>query len=270
MVTISRRSALVTSASGALLAAAAGAPAQPATTAAAATPDAPSMKSLQDLIEAARANAPGLAELMTRHLPGLELGGAAAVPASDTVPMGDTTTVGTIASGNVVAVWGQDFLFAVASDEPATISIDRQAPVAMTRVAGTNYWFLLGTSRIGMTHRFTPFSGGRDVGANTVAGYRIAIPFWGTWMSEMRQSPAVSTVERRRIIDLRKCRHRYCPRRSADGLAGLKLRRRPGSDQLPTTDRDRQPGAPKADSADGASVDRTRYRRRKTPTSLSR
>ena len=137
METISRRSALAASASGALLAAATGAPAQPATTAAAATPDAPSMKSLQDLIEAARANAPGLAELLNRHLPGLQLGGAAAVPLTDTAPMGDTTTVGTIASGNVVAVWGQDFLFAVASDKPATISIDRQAPVAMTRVAGT-------------------------------------------------------------------------------------------------------------------------------------
>ena len=129
------------------------------------------MKSLQDLIEAARANAPGLAELLTRHLPGLQLGGAAAVPLTDTAPMGDTTTVATIASGNVVAVWGQDFLFAVASDKPATISIDRQAPVAMTRVAGTNYWFRLETLRIGATHRFTLFSGGRDVGANAVAGY---------------------------------------------------------------------------------------------------
>ena len=61
MVTISRRSTLAASASGVLLAAAAGTVAQPATTAAAATPDAPSMKSLQDLIEAARANSPGLA-----------------------------------------------------------------------------------------------------------------------------------------------------------------------------------------------------------------
>ena len=171
MVTISRRSTLAASASGALLAAAAGTAAQPATTAAAATPDVPSMKSLQDLIEAARANSPGLAELMTRHLPGLQLGGAAAVPVTDVVPMGDTTTVGTIASGNVVAVWGQDFLFSVASDEPATISIDRQTPVAMTRVPGTNYWFRVETLRIGATHRFTPFSGGHDVGANAVAGY---------------------------------------------------------------------------------------------------
>jgi hypothetical protein len=140
METISRRSALVASASGALLAAAPAASAQPMTTAAAATPDGPSMESLRDLIEAARANAPGLADLMTRHLPGLQLGGAAAVPATDVAPMDGTTTVATLASGNVVAVWGQDFLFAVASDKPATISIDRQTPVDMTRVAGTNYW----------------------------------------------------------------------------------------------------------------------------------
>jgi hypothetical protein len=172
METISRRTALVVSASGALLAAGAGASAQPTTTAAAAaTPDAPSMKSLHDLIEAARANTPGLAELMTRHLPGLQLGGAAAVPATDAVSIGDTTTVPTIASGNVAAVWGQDFLFAVASDKPATISIDSQTPVTMTRVAGTNVWFRLETLQIGVTHRFTLFSGGRDVGANAVAGY---------------------------------------------------------------------------------------------------
>lgn len=129
------------------------------------------MNALRDLIEAARANGPGLGDLMIRHLPGLQAGGAAAVPATDTVPIRDTTTVATTASGNVAAVWGQEFLFALASDNPATISIDRQAPVPMTRVAGTEYWFRLETLRLGVTHTFTFYSGGRDVGTNSVAGY---------------------------------------------------------------------------------------------------
>ena len=191
MEAMSRRNALAVSASGALLAAAGGAAAQPAAQpAAAGQPGAPSMESLRELIEAARANAPGLAELMTRHLPGLQLGGAAAVPTAATVPTGDTTTTATTASGNVAAVWGQDVLFALASDKPATISIDRQAPAPMTHVAGTQYWFRLETLRIGATHRFTLFSGGRDVGSNAVAGYTpdsypIAGASRGT-LSEMR------------------------------------------------------------------------------------
>jgi hypothetical protein len=58
---------------------------------------------------------------MVRHLPGFQAGGAVAVPASD------TTTVGTVASSDVVAVRGQNALFAHNSDQPATISIDRQS-----------------------------------------------------------------------------------------------------------------------------------------------
>ena len=169
MEATSRRSILAASATGALLAAAGKASAQPAQTAV--PPGTPTMDSLRQLIEAARANSPGLADLMIRHLPGLQAGGAAAVPPSDTVPTAGTTTVGTVASSNVAAVWGQDALFALSSDKPATISIDDQAPVPMTRVGGTDTWFRLETLRIGATHRFALFSGGRDVGANAVAGY---------------------------------------------------------------------------------------------------
>jgi hypothetical protein len=266
MVTISRRSTLAASASGALLAAAAGTAAQPATTAAAATPDVPSMKSLQDLIEAARANSPGLAALMTRHLPGLQLGGAAAVPVTDVVPMGDTTTVGTIASGNVVAVWGQDFLFSVASDEPATISIDRQTPVAMTRVPGTNYWFRVETS--GLARRIgSPFFQEDTMSGPTrsPATPRIVTPFRRQRAERSADENDYQPYLRRgasELLDLRKCRHRHCPRRAPDDLAGrAKLRRCPGPNQFPTADRDGQPRPPKADSADGASADRARYRR---------
>ena len=169
METTSRRSILAASATGALLAATGRASAQPAQ--AAVPSGAPTMDSLRQLIEAARSNSPGLADLLVRHLPGLQAGGAAAVPPSDTTPTAGTTTVGTVASSNVAAVWGQDVLFALNSDKPATISIDTPAPLPMTRVGGTDYWFRLETLRIGATHRFALFSGGRDVGANAVAGY---------------------------------------------------------------------------------------------------
>jgi hypothetical protein len=76
------------------------------TTATATTLDASSMKSSQDLIEAARANAPGLAELMTRHLPGLQLAGAAAVPATDTAPMRGSGTGGRHSAGAEVSSAG--------------------------------------------------------------------------------------------------------------------------------------------------------------------
>ncbi len=173
---ISRRGTLAASAAGAVLAAAGDLSAQPLPQAA--TP-APGFDTLRELIEAARANAPGLGDLMTRCLPGLQSGGAAAVPAADAVPMGGTTTVGTVASGGVAAAWGEDVLFALRSDKPGTILIDQQAgqqagqqaPAPMTQVAGTDLWFRLETLPTGATHRFTLFSGGRDVGSNAVAGY---------------------------------------------------------------------------------------------------
>src|SRR5215471_1373089 len=110
--------------------------------------NAPDMSSLRDLIDAARITALGLADLMRRHLPGLALGGAAAVPALVAAPIPDTTTVATAASRDVVAVWGQEFLFTVASDRPAVVSIDRQPPLPMTQVGGTSYWFRLETLRL--------------------------------------------------------------------------------------------------------------------------
>src|SRR4051794_35199919 len=168
METYSRRVALAASATGALLASAPGAAAQQAVQGVTAMNfNALDVNSLRDLIDAARSNGPQLAEMMTRHLPGLQAGGAAAVPAMATPPTGGTSTVGTLASGNVAAVWGQDFLFALASEEPATISIDRQAQVPMTRIAGTPYWYRLEVLRTGVTHTFTLFSGGRDVGTNS-------------------------------------------------------------------------------------------------------
>jgi enterochelin esterase-like enzyme len=120
---------------------------------------------LQELIEAARSSSPKLRELIAAGLPGLK-------------------------GRDGVAVWGQDFLFAVESPNDATVSIDKQPPLPMTRIAGSNYWYRLMTLRLGTTHTFTYFGGGRPIGTYDVAGYNPdAYPLPGAArgkLSEMR------------------------------------------------------------------------------------
>jgi hypothetical protein len=101
---------------------------------------------LEELITAARTNSPLLKELIESGLPGL-------------------------AGRDGAAVWGQDFLFAVQSDAPATVSIDHQPPLEMTNVPGTKYWYKLMTLRLGTTHNYNYFTAGKSFGTYDVAGY---------------------------------------------------------------------------------------------------
>ena len=107
---------------------------------------------LQELIDAARADSPRLKELLDRkdewgnRIP--ELNGR-----------------------DGVAVWGQEFLFAVQSASAATVVIDGEPPVPLKQVTGTNYWYLLKRLRLGTTHQYHYFGGGREIGAYQVAGY---------------------------------------------------------------------------------------------------
>jgi len=102
---------------------------------------------LQQLVDAARVDSPELANLLGHDLPMLR-------------------------GRNGVAVWGQDFLFAVESETPATVSIDHEPPLAMKRVAGTNYYYLLKTLRMGRTHQYHYFrADGSEIGAYEVASY---------------------------------------------------------------------------------------------------
>ncbi|HZL55784.1 MAG TPA: alpha/beta hydrolase-fold protein [Bryobacteraceae bacterium] len=101
---------------------------------------------LQDLIEAARAHSPRLAQLIASGLPQLQ-------------------------GRDGVVVWGQEFLCAVESAKPATVSIDRQPPVAMTNIPGTRYWYKLSTLRLGTTHNYNYFAEGKSLGTYDVAGY---------------------------------------------------------------------------------------------------
>jgi len=104
------------------------------------------MHPVHELIEAARTNSPKLKDLIAAGLPGL--------PGRDGA-----------------AVWGQEFLFAVQSDAPATVSIDKQPPLAMTNIAGTKYWYKVMTLRLGTTHNYNYFANGRSLGTYDVAGY---------------------------------------------------------------------------------------------------
>ena len=101
---------------------------------------------LQALIEAARTNSPALKDLIAAGLPGLQ-------------------------GRDGAAVWGQEFLFAVESEKPASVSIDKQPPIAMTNVPGTKYWYKLLTLRLGTTHNYNYIVDGRSIGTYDVAGY---------------------------------------------------------------------------------------------------
>ena len=107
---------------------------------------------LQELIDAARADSPKLKELLDRkdqwgnRIP--ELNGR-----------------------DGVAVWGQEFFFAVQSPSAATVVIDGAPPVPLKQLPDTNYWYLLKRLRLGTTHQYHYFGGGREIGAYQVAGY---------------------------------------------------------------------------------------------------
>jgi len=107
---------------------------------------------VQELIEAVRADSPKLAELLARK---------------DSFGY----RVPEMTGRDGVAVWGQEFLFAVESAADATVVIDNDAPAPMKRVPGTGYWYLLKTLRLGTTHQYHYFAGGREIGGYQVAGY---------------------------------------------------------------------------------------------------
>ncbi|HEY3741583.1 MAG TPA: alpha/beta hydrolase-fold protein [Bryobacteraceae bacterium] len=63
-----------------------------------------------------------------------------------------------------IQVWGQDYLFAAASDQPVTISIDEQPAIPSTAVPGTNLWYTLVKMRTGVTHEYQFFAAGKPLG----------------------------------------------------------------------------------------------------------
>jgi enterochelin esterase-like enzyme len=108
---------------------------------------------VKELIDAARTDSPRLKELLE---------------ATDAFGR----RVPELAGRDGVAVWGQEFVFAVESGSPASVSIDNGPPIPMKRVPGTHYWYLWKMLRLGTTHRNQYTADGRNVGvAYEVAGY---------------------------------------------------------------------------------------------------
>ena len=111
---------------------------------------------MQQLVETARggANTPGLATLVTKTLS--PHGGA--------------------------VVWGEDYLFvtdlaskpaaAPASVAEVGVGIDGQPPLAMTKIAGANFWMRLVKMRVGVTHAYLFYADGKPVtNRSDVAGF---------------------------------------------------------------------------------------------------
>jgi len=106
---------------------------------------------LEALMDAARQQSPALKELLPANIHALkERGGA--------------------------AVWGQEFLFAIDIETTPTMSVDRQAPLPLTRVPGSNLWYRLMRLRLGVTHSYEFFSDGKPMSlmySYDVAGYNL-------------------------------------------------------------------------------------------------
>jgi enterochelin esterase-like enzyme len=62
------------------------------------------------------------------------------------------------------AVWGQDFLFVADSPSQATISIDQQPAVAMSKVEGSTFWIFLKKMRTGVTHSYQYYADSKALG----------------------------------------------------------------------------------------------------------
>lgn len=107
---------------------------------------------IEELIDAARSGSPKLKELLDRKD---EWG----------------SRIPELRGRDGVAVWGQEFFFAVESHSPATVAVDGEPPVPMKQVPGTEYWYLLRRLRLGTTHQYHYFGGGREIGGYQVAGY---------------------------------------------------------------------------------------------------
>jgi enterochelin esterase-like enzyme len=69
-------------------------------------------------------------------------------------------------------VWGQDFLFAIETEQTPEVSVNAQPPLAMGRVPNTNLWYRLMKMRTGVTHSYRFFSRGQPLSQRfDVAGY---------------------------------------------------------------------------------------------------
>lgn len=103
---------------------------------------------LDEMIQAARASSPALKDLLLKGMPTIKARGA-------------------------VAVWGQDFLFAVDAPLASIVSISLQGkpPAPMTRVPDSTIWYRLEKMGGGAVYRFQFFADGKPLSANDNFSY---------------------------------------------------------------------------------------------------
>jgi enterochelin esterase family protein len=103
---------------------------------------------LQEMIEAARANSPALKDLLAKGMP-------------------------TLAARGAVAVWGQDYLFAVDAPKASVVSIALQGkpPVPMMRATGSTIWYRVEKYGAGALYRFQFYADGKPMSANDNFSY---------------------------------------------------------------------------------------------------
>src|SRR5262245_6803444 len=89
---------------------------------------------IQAMVEAARAKSADFKDLLAKLVPNRAQG--------------------------TVQVWGQDFLFAIDSEKPATLSVDSQPVVTLARVPDTNLWYRVIKMRTGVTHSYEFYADG--------------------------------------------------------------------------------------------------------------
>ncbi|MCL4794230.1 MAG: esterase [Bryobacteraceae bacterium] len=78
----------------------------------------------------------------------------------------------TLSPNGGAAVWGQDFLFAAASETHVRIALNHAAPVAMERIPGSNLWIHFVKMRTGVTHAYQYFIEGKPPSNRSdVTGY---------------------------------------------------------------------------------------------------
>ncbi|MDQ2775503.1 MAG: alpha/beta hydrolase-fold protein [Acidobacteriota bacterium] len=83
----------------------------------------------------------------------------------------DLVTKALSAKGGV-AVWGQDYLFVTPSSSAASVSIDAQPALPMAQVGSSNLWMRLVKMRVGVTHAYEFYAGGKSIAKRSdVPGY---------------------------------------------------------------------------------------------------
>ena len=164
------------------------------------------------------------------------------------------------------AVWGEDYLFVTPSSSEATIAIDGQPAIPMSRVGGSQFWMRLIKMRVGVTHAYQFFADGKPLGNRSdVPGYNPdSYPKAGIPQGKLSEKHTMTS----KIYDGMKADYWYYASPGVDATVPAPLMVWQDGQGLTAGDlsqttplyRDRKPGCAKADSAYDSCSDRSRFR----------